>query len=275
MGMTIIPIYRASAYHDLAGSELASRLFSARPPGLEAPSTYARHRTPPPFLDVIMWAHMSASVLWASLLSAAGQARQARDTAQVEQHESNAGKVWAAVLAGNAGAMEYLQEEAGHARISLGAGAGAGARYRPARWEDAHPWVSGSFPQFASSAGGPRLHVHNLIVNSVQAKRTGEWGVLDSSTLADAQVAAAAIGRRVIQEALGRDLGVTWVRGADGRGWEIAGISQDVIDLLASYSLEDGDQGRPGLPAEEAPTPAPAAEPMSLRDELQKMGWFE
>jgi hypothetical protein len=218
---------------------------------------------------------MSASVLWASLLSAAGQARQAGDTAQVQQHESDAGKVWASVLAGSAGAMEYLQDEAGHARISLGDGAEVDSRYGAARWEDAHPWVSGSFPQFVSSAGGPRLHVHNLVVNRVQAKRTGEWGVLDTSTLADAQAAAAAIGRRVIQEALGRDLGVTWVRGARGRGWEIAGISQDVIDLFSSYSLEDGDQGRPSLPAEEISTPAPAAEPTSLRDDLQKMGWFD
>jgi hypothetical protein len=79
----------------------------------------------------------------------------------------------------------------------------------------------------------------------------------------------------VIMEALGRDLGVAWVRSADGMGWEIGGVDQGLMDFFASYSSHRGKPTPSARrPAPTAP-PAPAAKPMSLKDEFKKMGWLD
>lgn len=291
-GATIVPVYSMSAYEGLAGSELARKLLAASEPIFEARRRTAeeeRHmlpeekaaarfkKTEPPFLDFTVWPHLSVSLLQAGLLSAARESRRDGDPALAREHERNAEKVDAAVAAGNATAMGYLQDEAGYARIDPPGMMDSryAAKRGASRWLDARDWVAGTFPQFASFSGGPRLHVHNLIVNRVQAERTGEWGILDTTIMADAGAAAGAIGRRVIMEALGRDPGVAWERTADGKGFEIAGIDPRLMEFFASYPSRKGKPSQPAQHTAPATAPSSQTKPVSLKDEFKNMGWLD
>jgi TrwC relaxase len=191
-GVTITPIYHISTYESLADRELARKLLIASMPIYEARQRMAEgerdmlpedreaarfKRSEPPFLDITVWPQLSVALLWAGLLSAAEKSRRDGDPADAREHERNAEKVDAAVMASNTAAMDFLQDEAGHARIDPpDMDSRYAARWGASRWLDAHDWVTGAFPQFVGFSGGPRLHVHNLIVNRVQAEQTGEWG---------------------------------------------------------------------------------------------------
>jgi hypothetical protein len=139
----------------------------------------------PPYWDMTMFVPTSVSVLRASYLAAAMQARQAGSDHDARQREADAATVRAAVMEGNATALSYLQREAGYVRFGGGDWSGRDSRYELGRWEDAHHWVIGSFEQLISLTGGPQIHGHNLVLNLVQTERTGEWGRLDSRGLGE------------------------------------------------------------------------------------------
>jgi TrwC relaxase len=128
--------------------------------------------------------------------------------------------------------------------------------------------VTGSFEQLISLTGGPQIHVHNLVLDLVQAERTGEWGRLDSRGLDQHRGGAAALGCRQMESALTRELGVCW----------IAGISQATIDLFSSYPDDEykrlDDLASPDSERQEPPTAEPS-ESLSLRDEMKKWAGSE
>jgi hypothetical protein len=295
---SITPIYDASVYRQLADAATAGELFSEQQPATagpgeealyakladaELPATMERmselqamaraqawQLAGPPFFDFTVYAHISAALLWAGLLATAEHPRRAEDHAEVQRRERDAAKVCVAVAEGNREAVKYLQDKAGCVRFGSGDWSGTDRHYKLGRWEDAHNWVVGSFQQYVSRNGNPRLHVHNLVLNLVQTDQTGEWGRLDGNGLYRVQDAAAAVGLMAIESALTRDLGVCWVRRADGHGREIAGASQDVMDLFSDEQEAMSADTRPAAAQHEQ---AESARPMSLRDELKQMGW--
>ena len=135
----------------------------------------------------------SVSLLYGARLAAAERARQAGNDAQARRYDWDAGKVWAAIMKGNAAALEFLQREAGMTRTGYHRGSKAETRAELGRWEHARNWVIGSFRQHTSRAGDPQLHIHNLVLNKVQTERDGKWRKIDSRHLYRFQGAAAAI----------------------------------------------------------------------------------
>jgi hypothetical protein len=126
----------------------------------------------PPYWDMAMFVPTSVSVLRASYLAAAMQARRAGSEHDARQCEADAATVRAAVIESNATALSYLQREAGYARFGGADWSGRDSRYELGRWENAYHWVIGSFEQLIGLTAGPQIHVHNLVLNLVQTERT-------------------------------------------------------------------------------------------------------
>jgi hypothetical protein len=233
----------------------------------------ARQPSEPSFWDITVAGPVSVTILYEGFLAAATSARRAGDYAKARRHEQDAVQVQAAVTNGSLVALDYLRRKAGCVRFGLTDWAGADSRYEAGRWEDAHDWVIGSFLQIIGGAGAPWLHVHNLVLNWVQAEQSGEWGKLDSRSLHRFQPAAAAYSQAEIESALAADPGVCWVQRPDGKGREIAGISQHLINLFeARQEAVTADMSAASVQHEPARLQAP--EPVSLRDDLKQMGWL-
>ena len=138
-------------------------------------------------------------------------------------------------MAANQAMLDYLQREAGYSR------AGYHSK-NSGRFVDAHEWVIASFPQHTSRDNDPQLHVHNAILNRVlredplafRPDGRRAWRTLDGAALYAAKPAAGAIAERTLAEYLTDRLGVQIIPRADGNGWEIGGISQELRDQFSS-----------------------------------------
>jgi hypothetical protein len=191
----------------------------------------AQVRTPVLYFDATFSVSKSITLLHASALANAAKAADADDNEAAAYWQRAADTVWAAIQAGNAAALDYLQREAGYTRSGYHGRQPGGIS--AGRWEDAHGFIVGSFAQHTSRDGDPQLHIHNLILNRVMRDRDGAWRTPDSRALHEFRGAAAAIATHVMESALSRDLGVGWVQRADGHGREVAGVRQK---LMAQFS---------------------------------------
>ena len=194
----------------------------------------AQTRRAVPFWDITMSVSKSITLFYGGLLAKAEDARQAGDSAEAGRLDGQAAMVWAAIMKGNAAALEYLQDEAGLTRTGYHRGTGAETLAELGKWEHARNWVIGSFRQHTSRTGDPQLHVHNLVLAKVLTERDGIWRKLDSKALYRFQGAAAAIAAAEMETALTRYFDLAWVQRRDGHGREIAGISQELMDAFSS-----------------------------------------
>jgi hypothetical protein len=194
----------------------------------------AQTRHAVPFWDVTMSVSKSVTLFYGGLLARAEQARQAGSDAEAGHYERQAARVWEAIMAGNAAALDYLQDEAGLTRTGYHRGTGAESLAELGKWEHARQWVIGSFRQHTSRTGDPQLHVHNLVLAKVSTERDGRWRKLDSKSLYRFQGAASAVAAAEMEAALTRIFGMAWVQRRDGHGREIAGISQELMDAFSS-----------------------------------------
>jgi hypothetical protein len=187
------------------------------------------------FFDATFSVPKSVSLLHASLQVSAQQARQQGREAEAGERDRQAQAVWDGIMAANQAMLDYLQREAGYSR----------AGYHSAhsgRFADAHEWVIASFAQHTSRDADPQLHVHNAILNRVLredplASRPGDrvaWRTLDGAALFAARPAAGAIAERVLGEYLTDRLGAEIVPRADGNGWELAGVSAELMNQFSS-----------------------------------------
>jgi conjugative relaxase-like TrwC/TraI family protein len=182
-------------------------------------------RTPDLYWDATFSVSKSISLFHASALANSAAAAEQGDLEAVQRWEQVAEDIWAAIMEGNAAALDYLQREAGQTR----------AGYHPGgRWEDAREWVIASFRQHTSRDGDPQLHVHNLILHKVRRESDGAWRALDSMSLYRHRPAASAIGTLAAENALTRRFGVRWVPRRDGHGREIEGVGQMLMDMFSS-----------------------------------------
>ncbi|NUW47023.1 MobF family relaxase, partial [Nonomuraea rhodomycinica] len=192
------------------------------------------------FHDATFSPAKSVSLMHAGYQAAAAKARAAGDLATAERMDGYAEQVWAAVRAGSAAAMEYLQEEAGYSRTGYHGAIPRDpvtgrklADHSTGQFVEAKEWVIASFDQHTSRNGDPQLHIHNAILNRVECP-DGEWRTIDSRAMRKARPAAAAIAERVMEEQLTRDFGVKFATRPDGKAREIVGISQEQRDLYSS-----------------------------------------
>jgi hypothetical protein len=204
----------------------------------------ARTRRSVPYWDITISVSKSVSLLYGGFLAKAEQVRRDGRQAESQQWDRQAGRVWAAIMKGNAAALAFLQREAGMTRTGYHRGSGAESRAELGKWEHARNWVIGTFRQHTSRAGDPQLHVHNLVLDKVQTERDGAWRKLDSKTLYRWRRAAAGIAAAEMEAALTRDLRVAWVPRADGHGREIAGVSQELMERFSARRREISEQAR-------------------------------
>lgn len=168
------------------------------------------------FLDATFSMPKSWSVAHAAL-EAAGRSEEAA-------------LVWAALMAGAAAGLEFLQAEAGFSRAGYH-GVEVGGR-TSGRWEEAHDFTVSRWRHHTNRDGEPHLHVHQLILNRVLCA-DGVYRSLDSRAHTKARAGAAAVAELVAEGELTRTLGARFARSVDGKDREIVGVPVEAVALFS------------------------------------------
>jgi conjugative relaxase-like TrwC/TraI family protein len=191
-----------------------------------------RHtRQSPLFFDLTLSLSKSISIFHASLGENARLARQAGDqdgdtywSALVEEVD---GMIWQAVHAG----FEYFQREAGYTRTGSHNTRVHGRE--TGQWHEADLAVA-HWLQHTSRDGDMQLHVHSQIAHTAKTVTDGKWRAPDSLGYNEHVGAVAAIVSQHLEEALTPRFGLEWTARDDGYGFEITGISGEMMRLFSS-----------------------------------------
>ena len=188
-------------------------------------------RQSPLFFDLTISLSKSISIFHASLGENARLARQAGDRAGDEYWSALAGEVddmiWQAVHAG----FGYFQREAGYTRTGSHGRRVHGRE--TGQWHEADLAVA-HWLQHTSRDGDMQLHVHSQIAHTARTGTDGKWRAPDSLGYNEHVGAVAAIVSQHLEEALTRRFGLEWVARDDGHGFEIKGISGQMMRLFSS-----------------------------------------
>ena len=141
--------------------------------------------------------------------------------------------------AANRAGLEYVQEWAGMTRTGYH-GTRVDAQ-EPGRYEEALLTVT-SWLQGTSRDGDPQDHIHNQIARLVKTVRDGRHRALDTVCLRQVLGAVQAVVATHAECGLTREFGVAWVPRADGRGNEIAGVTQEQMDAYSSRTVAITDR---------------------------------
>ena len=188
-------------------------------------------RQSPLFFDLTLSLSKSISIFHASLGENARLARQAGDhdgdaywSALVAEVDD---MIWQAVHAG----FGYFQREAGYTRTGSHNTRVHGRE--TGQWHEADLAVA-HWLQHTSRDGDMQLHVHSQIAHIARTGTDGKWRAPDSLGYNEHVGAVAAIVSQHLEEALTRRFGVEWVARDDGHGFEIKGISGQMMRLFSS-----------------------------------------
>ena len=188
-------------------------------------------RQSPLFFDLTLSLSKSISIFHASLGENARLARQAGDqdgnkywSAVVEEVDD---MIWRAVHAG----FGYFQREAGYTRTGSHNTRVHGRE--TGQWHEADLAVA-HWLQHTSRDGDMQLHVHSQIAHVAKTATDGKWRAPDSFGYNEHVGAVAAIVSQHLEEALTRRFGLEWVGRDDGHGFEIKGISGQMMRLFSS-----------------------------------------
>jgi len=191
----------------------------------------ARARQSPLYFDLTISFSKSISIFHASLGENARLARQAGHEAGEAYWSGLIGEVdamiWQAVHAGFA----YFQREAGYTRTGSHAHRVDGRE--TGQWHEAGLAVA-HWLQHTSRDGDMQLHVHSQIAHVARTAADGKWRAPDSYGYNEHVAAVAAVVSQHLEEALTRRFGVEWVARDDGHGFEINGISRQMMRLFSS-----------------------------------------
>jgi AAA domain/TrwC relaxase len=135
--------------------------------------------------------------------------------------------IWQATWAG----FGYFQREAGYTRTGSHHARVNGRE--TGQWHEADLAVA-HWLQHASRDGDMQLHVHSQIAHTARTGTDGKWRAPDSLGYNEHLGAVAAITAQHLEEALTRRFGVEWVARDDGHGFEIKGISGEMMRLFSS-----------------------------------------
>ena len=188
-------------------------------------------RQSPLFFDLTISLSKSISIFHASLGENARLARQAGDAAGSEYWSGLVAEVddmiWQAVWAG----FEYFQREAGYTRTGSHNTRVHGRE--TGQWHEADLAVA-HWLQHTSRDGDMQLHVHSQIAHVARTLIDGKWRAPDSLGYNEHVGAVAAIVSQHLEEALTARFGLEWTARDDGHGFEIKGISGEMMRLFSS-----------------------------------------
>ena len=125
----------------------------------------------------------------------------------------------------------YFQREAGYTRTGS-----HGTRVHgreTGQWHEADLAVA-HWLQHTSRDGDMQLHVHSQIAHVARTATDGKWRAPDSLGYNEHIGAVAAIVSQHLEEALTRRFGLEWTARDDGHGFEIKGISGEMMRLFSS-----------------------------------------
>ena len=218
-------------------ADLYARLLAAEPHAtagrkhelrIEATS---QTRQSPLFFDLTISLSKSISIFHASLGENARLARQAGDQAGDEYWSALVGEVddmiWQAVHTG----FGYFQREAGYTRTGSHGRRVHGRE--TGQWHEADLAVA-HWLQHTSRDGDMQLHVHSQIAHTARTGTDGKWRAPDSFGYNEHIGAVAAIVSQHLEEALTARFGLEWTARDDGHGFEITGISGQMMRLFSS-----------------------------------------
>ena len=213
---------------------------SCWPPSRTPPPTASRElrieatkqaRQSPLFFDLTVSLSKSISIFHASLGENARLARQAGDregdqywSALVTEVDD---MIWQAVHAG----FGYFQREAGYTRTGSHNTRVHGRE--TGQWHEADLAVA-HWLQHTSRDGDMQLHVHSQIAHVARTTTDGKWRAPDSLGYNEHIGAVAAIVSQHLEEALTHRFGLEWTARDDGHGFEIKGISGDMMRVFSS-----------------------------------------
>jgi hypothetical protein len=188
-------------------------------------------RQGPLYFDLTISLSKSISIFHASLGENVRLARQARDVAGEGCWSGLVGEVdemiWQVVRAG----FDYFQREAGYTRTGSHNTRVHGRE--TGQWHEADlavaHWLQHTFPD-----GDMQLHVHSPIAHAARTGIDGNWRAPDSFGYNEHVGAVAAIVSQHLEEALTARFGLAWEARDDGHGFEIKGISGEMMRLFSS-----------------------------------------
>ena len=190
-----------------------------------------RARQSPLFFDLTISLPKSISLFHALLGENARLARQAGDKVGDAYWSSLVAEVddmiWEAVHAG----FGYFQREAGYTRT--------GSHGRRVHGRETGQWPEADLAvahwlQHTSRDGDMQLHVHSQIAHAARTITDGKWRAPDSLGYNEHLGAVAAIVAQHLEEALTARLGLEWTARDDGHGFEIKGISWEMMRVFSS-----------------------------------------
>jgi conjugative relaxase-like TrwC/TraI family protein len=188
-------------------------------------------RQGPLFFDLTVSLSKSISIFHASLGENVRLAREAGDAAGEGYWSGLVTEVdemiWQAVRA----AFEYFQREAGYTRTGSHNTRVHGRE--TGQWHEADLAVA-HWLQHTSRDGDMQLHVHSQIAHVARTGIDGKWRAPDSLGYNEHIGAVAAIVSQHLEEALTARFGLAWEARDDGHGFEIAGISGEMMRLFSS-----------------------------------------
>jgi conjugative relaxase-like TrwC/TraI family protein len=180
-----------------------------------------------PYFDFTISAAKSVSVLHASLLVAARQARAGGRHGEAGALERDARAITDALEAAARAALSRAERAL---YVRTGYHSATSGEYR-----DTAGGVVASFLQHTSREGDPQLHVHNAVLNLAQRAdgADAKWRTLHGALLYQERLAVAAVAVRELATRL-TSLGYVLIPRADGNGFEVGGVSQEVMDAFSS-----------------------------------------
>jgi TrwC relaxase len=188
-------------------------------------------RQSPLYFDLTLSLSKSISIFHASLGENARLAREADDQAGDAYWSALLAEVddmiWEAVWAG----FGYFQREAGYTRTGSHHARVNGRE--TGQWHEADLAVA-HWLQHTSRDGDMQLHAHSQIAHVARTQTDGRWRAPDSLGYNEHVGAVAALVAQHLEEALTRRFGVEWVARDDGHGFEIRGISGEMMRLFSS-----------------------------------------
>ena len=213
-------------------------------------------RLSPLYFDLTLSLSKSVSIFHASLGENARLARLAGDEAG-DQYWSGLvdevdAMIWGAVRVG----FGYFQREAGYTRTGSHHARVNGRE--TGQWHEADLAVA-QWLQHTSRDGDMQLHVHSQITHTARTATDGKWRAPDSLGYNEHLGAVAAITAQHLEEALTGRFDLEWVARDDGYGFEIKGISGEMMRLFSSPRVDHRRPARPRGAVRAALRPRPGA----------------
>ena len=188
-------------------------------------------RQSPLYFDLTLSLSKSISIFHASLGENARLARQAGDQEGDAYWSTLVAEVDAMIWQATWAGFGYFQREAGYTRTGSHHARVNGRE--TGQWHEADLAVA-HWLQHTSRDGDMQLHVHSQIAHTARTHADGKWRAPDSLGYNEHIGAVAAITAQHLEEALTRRFGLQWVARDDGHGFEIKGISGQMMRLFSS-----------------------------------------